>query len=182
VVLVGFMGAGKSCVGRALGDRLGWAFEDLDERIERRERRKGPDIFRDSGESAFRRPEHAALKELLAELKAGAKRIIALGGGAFAQPRNARLIEAAGLPTVFLDASTKELWRRCRKQAEAQTADRPLLGGLKSFRELYRARRPHYLKAKLRQETSGKTVVEIAAGLIQALGLDQSGGRRGEKQ
>jgi shikimate kinase len=182
VVLVGFMGAGKSSVGRALGDQLGWAFEDLDERIERRERRKVPDIFCDSGESAFRRAEHAALKELLAELKAGARRIIALGGGAFAQPRNARLIEAAGVPTVFLDASAEELWRRCRQQAELQTIERPLLGDLKSFRELYRARRPHYLKAKLRQETSGKTIAETTAVLIQALGLDRSDGRRGEKQ
>ena len=64
-ILIGFMGAGKSSVGRALGEKLGWAFEDLDERIERRERRKVHEIFRHSGEDEFRRAEHVALKELL---------------------------------------------------------------------------------------------------------------------
>jgi len=61
VFLVGFMGAGKSSVGRALGQRLNWVFEDLDDRIEAREGRCVVEIFRDSGESEFRRAEHAAL-------------------------------------------------------------------------------------------------------------------------
>ena len=197
VVLIGFMGAGKSSVGRALGKHLGWTFEDLDERIERRERRKVPEIFRDSGESEFRRAEHTALKELLKELQAGAEKIVALGGGAFVQKHNARLIEAGRVPTVFLDAGVEELWRRCRLQAEQQGIERPLLGSLESFRALYEARRPHYLKAPFRQETSGKTVEEIAAEVVQAVGLgrrredrrreDRSGEKRerekqGEKQ
>jgi len=182
VVLIGFMGAGKSSVGRALGEQLGWAFEDLDQRIEGREQRKVPEIFRDSGESGFRRAEHAALKELLSELRAGAERIVALGGGAFVQRQNARLFEDGGIPTVFLDASVEELWRRCRQQAEQQGIERPLLGNQESFRKLYKARRPHYLKASFRQETGGKTVDGIAAEVIQTLGLRLSGRRRGEKQ
>jgi shikimate kinase len=177
--LIGFMGAGKSSVGRALGDLLGWAFEDLDEWVERREQRKLPDIFRDSGESGFRRAEHAALKELLSELQPGAERIIALGGGAFVQRQNTNLIKASSVPTVFLDAEVSELWRRCREQAERQGNERPLLGGLESFRKLSEARRSHYLKASFRQETMGKTVEEIAAALVQALGLDGSPERRG---
>jgi shikimate kinase len=176
------MGAGKSSVGRALGERLGWTFEDLDERIERRERRKVHEIFRDSGEPAFRLAELAALKELLSELRAGTERIVALGGGAFVQKHNARLINAAGVPTVFLDAGAEELWRRCRQQAEEQGIERPLLSSLESFRELYETRRPDYLKASFRQETGGKTVEEIAAKVVQALGLGRSRGRRGEKQ
>jgi shikimate kinase len=187
VILIGFMGAGKSSVGRALGEQLGWTFEDLDERIERRERRHVPEIFRDLGESEFRRAEHAALKELLNELRAGAERIVALGGGAFVQKHNARLIEAGGVPTVFLDAGVEELWQRCRQQAERQGMERPLLGSLEGFRELYEIRRPHYLKATFRQETSGKRVAEVAAEVVQALGLDPSHEnrgrvRRGEKQ
>ncbi|MGA7930414.1 MAG: shikimate kinase, partial [Candidatus Sulfotelmatobacter sp.] len=182
VVLIGFMGAGKSSVGRALGEQLGWAFEDLDERIERRERRKVAEIFRDSGESGFRRAEHAALRELVKGLNAGAEKIVALGGGAFVQKENARLVGAGGFPTVFLDASVEELWRRCRQQVEEQGMERPLLGSLARFQDLYEARRPHYLKASLRQETGGKTIEEIAAELVQALGLDRSRGRRGEKQ
>ena len=182
VILIGFMGAGKSSVGRALGERLGWTFEDLDERIERRERRKVHEIFRDSGEPAFRLAELAALKELLSELRAGTERIVALGGGAFVQKHNARLINAGGVPTVFLDAGAEELWRRCRQQAEEQGIERPLLSSLENFRELYETRRPDYLKASFRQETGGKTVEEIAAKVVQALGLGRSRGRRGEKQ
>jgi shikimate kinase len=172
------MGAGKSSVGRALGEQLGWAFEDLDERIEQRECRKVPEIFRDSGEPEFRRAEHAALKELLGELLAGAQRVVALGGGAFAQKGNSRLIKSGGVPTVFLDADVEELWRRCRQQE----IERPLLSSLGSFRELYEARRPHYLKASIRQETGGKSVEEIAAEVVQTLGLDRKRGRRGEKR
>lgn len=182
MVLIGFMGAGKSSVGRALGEQLGWAFEDLDERIERRERRKVAEIFRDSGESGFRQAEHAALGELVKGLKAGAERIVALGGGAFVQKENAGLVGAAGFPTVFLDASVEELWRRCRQQVEQHGMERPLLGSLASFQDLYKARRPYYLKASLRQETSGKTIEEIAAEVVRALGLDRGRGRRGEKQ
>ena len=165
------MGAGKTSVGRALGEQLGCVFEDLDERIERREKRKVPEIFRDAGESGFRRAEHAALKELLSELRAGARRVVALGGGAFVEKRNARLIEAEGIPTVFLDAGVEELWRRCRNQATQQGIERPLLGSEKSFCELYATRQPHYLKASFRQETGGKTVEQIAAEVIQTLGL-----------
>jgi shikimate kinase len=182
VVLIGFMGAGKSSVGRALGEHLGWVFEDLDERIEKREQKKVPEIFRDSGEAAFRRAEHAALKELLGELRAGTKKIVALGGGAFVQERNAKLIETGGVPTVFLDAGVEELWRRCNEQAKQQEVERPLLRSLQNFRELYEARRPHYMKASFRQETDGKTVEQIVVEVVEALGLDRSRTRRGEKQ
>lgn len=176
------MGAGKSSVGRALGEQLGWAFEDLDERIERREGRKVHEIFRDSGEPEFRRAEHASLRELFSELRSGAPRIVALGGGAFVQKENARLVKAGGVPTVFLDAGVEELWRRCRRQAEQQGTERPLLSGEEKFRELYELRRPHYLRASLRQATGGKTIREIAAEVVQALGLNRSRENRGEKQ
>jgi shikimate kinase len=176
------MGAGKSSVGRALAEQLGWTFEDLDERIERREQRKVPEIFRKSGESEFRRAEHAALRELLRELTAGAEKVVALGGGAFAQKRNARLVEVGGVPSVFLDADVEELWRRCKQQAEQQRMERPLLGSLKNFRELYETRKPHYLKASFRLETGGKTVERIAGEVVQALRLDRRRRRRGQEQ
>ncbi len=177
VLLIGFMGAGKSSVGRALGKQLAWKFEDLDERIERREQRKVPEIFRDAGEAGFRQAEHAALRELLEELRSGGGKIVALGGGAFAQVANAELIEHEQVPTIFLDAEARELWRRCKHQ---EGTERPLLGSLASFRKLYEARRPHYLRASMRHETDGKTVEQIAAEVIEVLGLKSSGGR-GEK-
>jgi shikimate kinase len=181
-ILIGFMGAGKSSVGRALADLLGWAFEDLDERIERREQRRIADIFRDSGETEFRRAEHASLKEVLHELTAGAEKIVALGGGAFVEKQNAKLIKKAGVPAVFLDAAPEELWQRCRRQALQQGTKRPLLGSWKSFQHLYESRRPHYLKAAFRHETNGMTVEMIAFELMQKLGLKPRLTKRGKKQ
>ena len=171
VILVGFMGAGKSSVGRVLARQLGWTFEDLDDRIERREMQKVAEIFQNAGESGFRRAEHEALKELLEELRSGSEKAIALGGGAFVHEPNLRLLKNVNLPTIFLDAGVDELWKRCLQQWEEQGMERPLLGSVEGFRELYEKRRPHYLRASLRQETDGKAVEEVAAELIQALGL-----------
>lgn len=164
--LVGFMGAGKSSVGLALGRRLSWPFVDLDERIEARMGVSVPEIFRDSGEAEFRKIERITLRELLSEQSA-APRIVALGGGAFAYAENAELIERAQSVTIFLDASAEELFRRC----EMQEVDRPLRQSLDDFRNLYLARRPRYLTATLRIETDGKDVETIAAEVAGCLGL-----------
>ena len=104
------------------------------------------------------------------------------------QKHNARLVKAANVPTVFLDASVEELWRRCRKQSDDEGSERPLLTSLTSFRDLYDARRPHYSKAFLRLETGGKTIDEIAAEVVATLGLQPSQqsraglGQRGSEQ
>jgi shikimate kinase len=171
VFLVGFMGAGKSSVGRALAQQLNWLFEDLDDRIEQRERRTVAQIFRDAGESAFRQAEHAALKHALDDLRGGVSRIIALGGGAFAQPRNVALLQDAGVPTVFLDAPVAELWQRCCEQAKAAGTERPLLKNLKEFRKLYKTRRQHYARARVKADTSQRTVEAIAAEIAKKLKL-----------
>jgi shikimate kinase len=176
------MGAGKTSVGRVLSEQLGWLFDDLDDRIERREGRKVVEIFRDSGEPEFRRAERIALKEALAELKRGVRKVLALGGGAFVQKSNARAIETAGVPTVFLDADIQELWRRCQKQATRERIPRPLLGTFDTFRERYNARRPYYLNASVRLNASGKTIKQIASELIQTLALDRRNGRRGKSK
>ncbi len=176
------MGAGKSSVGRALAARLGWTFEDLDLRIERGDGRRIAEIFRLSGETEFRRKEHEALKQLLEELRAGSEAVIALGGGAFIQESNAGLIGASGIPTVFLDAEVDELWRRCVGESAKAGTERPLLGGVEGFRELYEKRRPYYLKARSRHETGGKAVEEIAVELVHALGLRRRGRKQGENE
>jgi len=165
------MGAGKSSVGRALGDRLNWLFEDLDDRIERREGRTVAEIFRDSGEVAFRQAERSALQQALTELRGGMARIVALGGGAFVQPGNAELLLAAGVPTVFLDAPVRELWQRCCQQASDAGTERPLLQSIEQFRELYKNRRKSYTKASLKIGTDGRRVDAIAAEIATALGL-----------
>lgn len=165
------MGAGKSSVGRALGERLNWVFEDLDDRIQAREGRTVAEIFRDSGESEFRRAEHTALRHVLQELAGGGARIVALGGGAFVQKENAALLKSSSVPTIFLDAPVDELWQRCRAQAGESGAERPLLRSQEQFRKLYDTRRSNYLKASLRIQTGGRSVETIAAEIAKALKL-----------
>jgi shikimate kinase len=164
IFLVGFMGAGKSSVGAALSRNLGWPFEDLDERIEAQEGRSIEQIFQQSGETEFRRKEHVALRSLIRELGSSHK-VVAVGGGAFAQENNAELLEAAGFRVIFLDAPVEELFRRCQEQQ----LNRPLRRDLDEFRRLYDARRPCYMKAAVRIETSGKDVEEVAAEAIKSL-------------
>jgi shikimate kinase len=170
VFLVGFMGAGKSSVGRALGRHLNWIFEDLDDRIAAREGRSVAEIFQDSGESEFRRAEHAALQQVLEELRGGGARIVALGGGTFAQEQNHKAIQASGIPTVFLDAPLEELWRRCEAQSDA---NRPLMTSQNKFRETHRARLSYYRKASRQIDTAGKQIETIAAEIAKALKLKE---------
>ena len=169
--LVGFMGAGKTSVGRILSKRLGWRFEDLDTRIEGRERRTVPEIFRNSGEAGFRKAEHEALRDLLGELASRQPVVAALGGGAFVQKENAALLLASEeTPTVFLDTPVEELWERCAAPGETE---RPLRSDLPRFQELFRERLPHYQRAHLHVETRGKSVEQVAEEIIERLGLRQ---------
>ena len=168
IVLVGFMGAGKTCVGRELGRRLGWPFVDLDDRVQAREKRTIAEIFRASGEAEFRRAEHDALDELLKEIESGPM-VIAVGGGAFTQPENTSLLDACLATTVFLDASADELWRRCGDDP----TERPLRRDEQVFRQLYESRRPRYLRAQFHVDTAGKKVSQIATEIAHSLGLKQ---------
>lgn len=171
IFLVGFMGAGKSSVGRALGQRLNWVFEDLDDRIERRAGRRIAEIFRDSGENVFRQAEHEALQEVLQELRGGVTRIVALGGGAFVQEENAKLLAREGATSLFLDAPFEELWERCCRQAIELGTERPLLRNKDQFRELYLERSRKYSIASLRFETGGRPVEAIADEIVRKLRL-----------
>ena len=162
------MGAGKSSVGRALAAFLDWTFEDLDQRIEARERRTVAEIFRDSGEPEFRRAELAALREVL-EDSSRVEKIIALGGGAFVQKEIAALLKSAGAPTVFLDARAEELWQRCCQQAEKLGAERPLLRDPAQFSQLYATRRRAYLRASHRVETGGREIDAITKEIVETL-------------
>ena len=171
------MGAGKTTVGQALGRELGWFFEDLDARIERREGRSVTEIFRDSGEAAFRQAERAALREVLDQLSTGVPRVVALGGGAFSKKENAALLKAFSVPTIFLDAPVEELWKRCTTQADAAGTQRPLLRSWEQFSELYETRRRSYSKALLKIQTGSRPIEVIVDEIAQALGLKQIAAR-----
>ena len=171
VILVGFMGAGKTSVGRSLGARLGWRFEDLDDRVQAREGRSVAEIFRAGGEAEFRRAEHAALREALSDIERGSRLVLALGGGAFVEGDNASLLTSAATPTVYLDAAPEELWRRCG----ADAVERPLRRDQQTFRQLYELRRPRYLQARFQVETGGRDIDRIVNEIVDKLELQGSG-------
>jgi shikimate kinase len=162
VFLVGFMGAGKTSVGQALAARLGQPFIDLDGRIEARQHRTISEIFRDSGESEFRRLESQELQRVLAEAE-GRAAVVALGGGTFVHPANAPSLHHCGY-TVFLDAPVELLWQR----AQAQGA-RPLAAHENHFRQLYAARRSRYMEADCCVQTGGRSVAEVVAEIAARL-------------
>lgn len=143
MILVGFMGAGKTTVGRLLAERLGWEFVDLDDRIRERERRTVPDIFRDSGEEYFRIVESQCLRDVLASIPRNGL-VLALGGGAFVEERNRRLLEDHGI-SLWLDCPFEVVKRRV-----AQSSHRPLAQDPEKFAALYEARREVYRLADLR--------------------------------
>jgi shikimate kinase len=126
VVLTGFMGSGKTTVGRLLAERLGWEFHDLDTEVERRTGMSVPQIFAENGETAFRRHEYAALASLLGQ----AHTVIALGGGAPETLGNQLLLEQTPkTAVVYLAAPLETLLERCEVQAQAaESTERPLLG------------------------------------------------------
>lgn len=162
VCLTGFMGAGKSSVGRALAQRRQQRFFDLDERIEARTRRTVAEIFQNSGEAAFRQIEAEELRNALTEAGAGA--VIALGGGAFVQADNVRALRAARATVVFLDAPAEALYRRCQGGP-----GRPLAGDEANFRRLHAARRPAYLKADVTVDAGDESPEQVAARVEAAL-------------
>jgi shikimate kinase len=166
VFLVGFMGAGKTSVGILLGQRLGWRFVDLDRQIEARVGKTVANIFRELGETAFRQMETEALQKLLHALRDGDPTVVALGGGAFAQPSNRELLESSAARVIYLDAPIDELRRRLGEDDQS----RPLFLDAERFRMLYEERQPLYRLAPHRVQTAGKSVIEVAREIESLLG------------
>jgi shikimate kinase len=142
LLLVGFMGSGKSTLGPRLAQRLGWTFHDLDEKIEAAAGCSIRQIFETRGEAEFRRREREQLHTLLATAAPDPRQVIALGGGAFVQPDNFELLRQAPVCTLFLDVPFDELLRRC-----SQMDNRPLFRDREAFAALYQQRLPFYRQA-----------------------------------
>jgi shikimate kinase len=165
MVLIGFMGAGKTSVGRALAKSLRWTFVDLDDLIEQREHKRVAEIFASSGEAAFRHMESAALAALLQDRNASSDLVLALGGGAFVQKQNRDALSSAGAITVLLEAPVEELRRRC--QAELKV--RPLAMDDSRFAGLFTARRDDYALARFTVQTLDKSVQQVTTEIEQLL-------------
>jgi shikimate kinase len=183
VCLTGFMGSGKSTVGRMLAAQLAWHFADLDGEIEQESGLSISQIFAQKGEAVFREIEHECLARILGSAsERNTRLVVALGGGTFAQPRNAALLRefgampgGAGSVVIWLDCSTQDLLQRC-----VLMGDRPLFRDEASFRKLHEERLPYYRQADYRVESGGEPmrVVEqiLALGIFGRSAQIHSGG------
>ena len=171
VCLTGFMGSGKSTIGRLLAAQLAWHFTDLDEEIENESGLSVSQIFAQKGEAVFRDIEHECLERVLAMAAARNMRLVlALGGGTFTQPRNAVLLRessaarGSAAAVIWLDCPSDELLQRC-----VLMGDRPLFRDEASFRKLYEERLPYYRQADYRVESGGEPMRVVER--ILALGI-----------
>ena len=170
IVLAGFMGSGKSTVGRVLAHQLGWAFTDLDACIEARLGLSVPEIFAQHSESFFRAAEVADLRPLLAI----PQRVIALGGGAPATPALRALLVAAKHTTiVHLRAPFPVLYERCRLQSLDMTSTgRPLLGDKAEAAQRFGQRLQMYdAVAHWATDAAAGPPDVVASAILERLGL-----------
>jgi shikimate kinase len=170
LALTGFMGSGKTTVGRMLAERLGWRFVDLDSRIVDRAGLSIVQIFRNHGEPAFRALEADMLERALGEAgEQDRPAVIALGGGTLTRPENLVRLRQAGAMLVWLDCPVEELLLRC-----AGMADRPLFTDEAGFRRLYDERRPLYAQAEYRVDaaTEPARVVERILALARPAAVE----------
>jgi shikimate kinase len=158
IVLVGFMGAGKTTVGRLLAAKLGLPFTDSDQVIEEQVGRPIRRIFAEDGEPAFRDLEHAVIASLLT----GPDRVLALGGGAAAHPVTRSML--AAVPVMYLRVGYAEAMSRV-----AGDTGRPMLAR-PDVASVYEERQALYAcVATLTVDTDGRTPDEIALAVLAGL-------------
>ena len=159
--LVGFMGSGKSAIGRLLADELGWSFADVDDDIEKEQGVSIAEIFDTRGEEEFRRLEHEALRKRVRDVEHGRPLVLALGGGTFINPANRGLLEERGV-TLWLDCSFPRICSRLEGQTH-----RPLARHPDKFRQLYDDRRDAYSQAEFRIEADTDDAAAVVAEILK---------------
>ncbi|RIH87961.1 Shikimate kinase [Calidithermus terrae] len=163
IALTGFMGVGKSRIGRELARELMLHFIDLDGYIERETGLSIPDIFTHLGEETFRRLESEAVAELVQKDYL----VLSLGGGTFTRPENRERLLARG-PVIALWASPETILERVSRRP----GQRPLLmdaDPLARIRQLMEQRQEIYRQATIHASTDGREVHDVVQELIEKL-------------
>ncbi|MEK6231162.1 MAG: shikimate kinase [Luteolibacter sp.] len=164
IVLIGFMGSGKSTVGRQLHQRLGYPLSDMDQLIEQTIGKKITAIFKEEGESAFR--DFETLKLLEIAKQTDTRHIISTGGGIVIRPQNRSLLRKLGY-VVWLHAPEDVIYQRT-----SRNRDRPLLNqenARERIASLMEERNPWYEEtAHLKIDTAGLDSNEIATGILES--------------
>jgi len=164
IVLVGFMGAGKSTVGALLAQKLGWEFLDADGVIESRTGMTIAGIFTQRGEPAFRALEAETIRDLLR----GEHLVLSLGGGGIETVSTREVLRGADKTcVVFLEAPLETLVARCLAQPAA--AERPVLADREGLLRRFNERLPHYRSAHLTVVTEKLTPEGVAAQILEAM-------------
>ena len=162
IALYGFMGVGKTVVGRILSERLNLKYVDVDEKIVEHKGRTIPEIFKMEGESAFR----AAESQVAAELASNGGQVIACGGGTVLNPENGKALKKSSY-MVLLTAKPETILQR----VETESGTRPLLmveDKIGRIAGLLKERNPQYLQyADIIVDTTGLTPVEVADIIIE---------------
>jgi shikimate kinase len=168
LVLTGFMGAGKSTIGRLLAARLNWSFLDLDAHLESRTGATIPQLFAEHGEAHFRRLESSALASALGRDHT----VLALGGGTPEELTNRLLLEQTPATfTIFLDAPFPTLFDRCMLQDIA----RPVLADPAAAQLRFNKRHPLYRRlANLTISTADHTANQTIDALLLALAQNKT--------
>ena len=162
IIITGFSGTGKSRVGKALAQLLGWEFVDTDQEVVRQVGKPVARIFQEEGEETFRKLE----REVLQEACDGQRRVISTGGGAIVDPVNREVMDKAGL-LVCLEALPDTIYRRLRHEQESseEAVVRPLLEGpdpMERIRLLKDQRQPAYAQAHWTVHTDSLSEAEVA--------------------
>lgn len=163
IVITGFMGTGKTEVGRILARRLGYAFLDADSIIEQEQNMSITEIFQRFGEAHFRDIESDVIRRLSEKDRV----IISTGGGAVLREENMENLRKKGV-IICLKASPETILKRT-----SNDSSRPLLqveDPLKRIRELLEFRMPYYEKADIIVDTEGKNPVEVAEEIMKRIG------------
>lgn len=163
IVLTGFMGAGKTEVGRELANILRWEIIDVDDEIVKSQKMTINEIFSKFGEPAFRDIE----TEMIRKVSQNKNVIISTGGGAVLRQENMDILRENGV-VIYLTATPETILKRTSSNSE-----RPLLqveDPLKRIKELLEFRRLFYEKADIMIDTEGKTPFHIAEEILERIG------------